>query len=198
MQSMAEFGYTCGVMTTQRLRSRDRVLDEALRRRLAPLRAEPDFDRVLRGAAARVQHVGVGPVLVHAPPRVFPVVEDLAAEQMPADAPDVPVARGALLLVADHEVFEALHLERQMVEPDVRRLEAEERVMVDERVAAVAAVERSDEVVGRARVDLVRRQKTEHLAVPADLLLRIPRHENRVRDAFDLRRAALDAEQLAR
>jgi 4-carboxymuconolactone decarboxylase len=56
---------------------------------LAPLGAESGLDRSAKALCAF--SVGVGPVLVHASPRIFPVVEDLAAEQVPADAPDVAV-----------------------------------------------------------------------------------------------------------
>ena len=64
-------------------------------------------------------------VLVDALPRVFPVVEDLAAEQMAANAPDVTVLAGLVqMLVTRHEIVEALHLERQVIQSRRRRLEA--------------------------------------------------------------------------
>src|SRR5688572_8524540 len=85
--------------------SRDRVMHEVVGRRRAPLRAETDLDRMQAGLRPSVQHVRIGPVLVDAPPRVFPVVEDLAAEQMAPDAPDVPVLSGpAQMLVTHHEI----------------------------------------------------------------------------------------------
>src|SRR6266850_4331175 len=67
----------------------DRVGDEFLRHRLAPLGLQTFLRRQQLGAMARVEHVGVGPVLVHPAPRVLPVVVDLAAEDMPPDAPHV-------------------------------------------------------------------------------------------------------------
>src|SRR6267378_4497066 len=65
---------------------RDRVGDEFLGHRLAPLRAQAFLRRKQLGAMARVEHVGVGPVLVHPAPRILPVVVDLAAEDVPPDA----------------------------------------------------------------------------------------------------------------
>src|SRR5712691_49072 len=62
---------------------RDRVGDERLRHRLAPLRTQSFLRRQQLGAIARVEHVGIGPVLVHAAPWVLPVVVDLAAEDVP-------------------------------------------------------------------------------------------------------------------
>jgi CheY-like chemotaxis protein len=63
---------------------------------------------------------------------------------------------------------------------------------VDECLAAVAAVEGGDDVVFRALVDLVGRQETEHLAIPANLVRGIPRHEDGVRNPLDPRRPPLD------
>src|ERR671931_9036 len=55
-----------------------------------------------------------------------------------------------------------------MVQAGVRSLEAEERMVIDVGVAAIAAVERSNDVVLRAGVDLVRRNEAEHLALAPD------------------------------
>src|SRR6266853_1303221 len=137
---------------------RDRVGDELLRHRLAPLRAQSFLRRQQLGAMARVEHVGVGPVLVHPAPRILPVVVDLAAEDVPPDAP---------------------------------------HVVIDEGLAAVAAVERGDDVVLGAGVDVVRAEKSEHLAVPLSSLSRVLRHDHAMGDALHLRRAALQSHQLA-
>src|SRR5256886_5719103 len=67
------------------------VLDEPLRRVLAPLAPEPLLRRQEIAAALRVEAVGVRPALLHPAPRVGPVVVDLAAEQVPPDAPHVLV-----------------------------------------------------------------------------------------------------------
>src|ERR1051325_7470378 len=101
------------------------VRDERLRRRRAPLRAQAFLRGEQVGRRARVQHIGIGPVLVHAAPRILPVVVDLAAEQMPADAPDVLVLAGVLqVLVTEHQVVVARHLKREMVQAGVRPFEA--------------------------------------------------------------------------
>src|SRR5438105_2930385 len=85
-----------------------------------------------------------------------------------------------------------------MVEPGVRSLEAQERMVIDVGVAAVAAVERGDDVVLRPGVYLIRRYEAEHLPVPAGLFLRAVAHEHGMRDALHLRGAAVEAHQLAR
>src|SRR5262245_30485527 len=58
------------------------ALDEALRRRPAPLGDERLVRRQQMRATSGVQAVGVGPALVHPAPGVCPVVIDLAAKQM--------------------------------------------------------------------------------------------------------------------
>src|SRR5688572_20367795 len=175
-----------------------RVRDELLRRRTAPLRGQALFGAQQVGRVVDVQHIGIGPVLVHAAPGILPVVVDLAAQQVPADAPDMLVLAGALqMLVAHHQVIEAVHLERHVVQPAVRAFEAQEGMVIDVGLAAVAAVERGDDVVLMARVHLVGGHEAEHLAVPADLLPGALRHEHRVRDALHLRRPGIEAQQLA-
>src|SRR5262249_60347811 len=81
-----------------------RGADEALRRISAPLADESLLGREQVRAATRVQPVGVRPTLVHATPRVRPVVVDLAAEQVPSHAPHVVVlaeARQVLVVLED-------------------------------------------------------------------------------------------------
>src|SRR5438876_3563647 len=80
------------------------MFDELLRRVLAPLADERLLGGEQRARRARVQPIGVGPALVHAAPRIAPVVVDLAAEQMPPDAPHVLVlaeARDVLMVRED-------------------------------------------------------------------------------------------------
>src|SRR5258708_700499 len=99
----------------------DRVRDERLRHRLAPLRAQPFLRRQQLGPIARVEHVGVGPVLVHPAPRILPVVVDLAADDLAPDAPHVPIlARLAQVIMAAHNVVDALHFEREVVQSRLR------------------------------------------------------------------------------
>src|SRR6267143_1117428 len=104
---------------------RDRVGDEFLRNGLPPLRAQSFLRRQQLGPMARVEHVGVGPVLVHPAPRILPVVVDLAAEDVPPDAPHVLIlARLLEVLVAEHDVVDALHFEGEVIQPRLRPLEA--------------------------------------------------------------------------
>src|SRR5690242_2993978 len=98
--------------------SRAGVVDELLRRRLAPLRGERLFRRHQIGAVGQVEPIAVGPVLVHASPGVGPVVVDLAPQYVPADAPHVLVcAELRQVIVAHGDVVDIGYLEGQMVEP---------------------------------------------------------------------------------
>src|SRR6266849_483605 len=177
---------------------RDRVGDAFLRHGLAPLRAQSFLRRQQLGAMARVEHVRVGPVLVHPAPGILPVVVDLAAEDVPPDAPYVLVLAGlAQVLVAEHDVVDALHLEREVIQSRLRPFEAQEHVVIDEGLAAVAAVERGDDVVLGTGVHVVGTEEAEHLAVPLRSLFRVLRHDDAVRDALYLRRPTLQAHELA-
>ena len=81
-------------------------------------------------------------MLVHATPRVGPVVVDLAAEHVPPEPPHVLVDAKLLEIVVAHgDVVDVLDLEREVVEPGLGMVEAEEHVMIDIGIAAVAAVE---------------------------------------------------------
>src|SRR6267143_4266590 len=177
---------------------RDRVGDEFLGHRFAPLGAQSFLRRKELGAMARVEHVGIGPMLVHPAPRILPVVVDLAAEDVPPDAPHVLVLAGlAQVLVAEHDVIDALHFERQVIQSRLRPFEAQEHVVLDESLAAVAAVERGDDVVLGTSVDVIRTQEAEHLAVPLGSLFCVLRHDDAVGDALHLRRPAREAHELA-
>src|SRR6267142_864669 len=79
------------------------ALDELLRRPLAPLRPQPLVRRNHVRAVFHVQAIGVRPVLVHAAPRVRPVVVDLAAQEMAPNAPHVLVLAKALHVLVTHE-----------------------------------------------------------------------------------------------
>ena len=59
-----------------------------------------------------VQPIGVGPVLMDAAPGIGPVVIDLTAEQVAADAPHVFVFTQAIqILVPDEDVVDILYFE---------------------------------------------------------------------------------------
>src|SRR5262245_61685956 len=93
-----------------------------------------------------VQDIGVGPMLMHATPRIGPIVEELAADQVAANAPHMLVALLLQMLVADHDVVDIGGLERQVIEAALVAANAEEGMMVDIAVTAVEAVERADNV----------------------------------------------------
>src|SRR5204863_3172526 len=151
-----------------------RVMHELLGDRLAPRSVQlVPADQVRRHAG--VQHVGIGPVLVHPAPGVAPVIEHLAAERMPADAPEVLIALRLHDFVADHDVVDVSRLIGEVVEPRLVAADAEEGVVVDIVLAAVEPVERADDVVGAVNVDLVGAAQTEDLAVPAERLLELRR-----------------------
>src|SRR5262245_14808424 len=136
---------------------RDHAIEEPLRRALAPLRDEPVFRGDQVRAVLHVEPVRVGPVLVHAAPRIRPIVVDLAAEEMPADAPHVLVlAELPNVLVAGEDVIDVGHLEREVVQAGALVPDAEEHVVIDIGGSPVEPVERADDVVLAAGVDVVR------------------------------------------
>src|SRR5215831_13770191 len=118
-----------------------------------------------------VQHIGVSPMLVDAAPRIGPVIEQLAADQMAADAPHMLVALLLQMLVADHYIVDVGGFVRQVVEPALVAADAEKRMMVDIVVAAVEPVERADDIALLAGIELVRAAEAEHFAIPAQRLL---------------------------
>src|SRR5690349_16199370 len=110
-----------------------------------------------------VERIGIGPVLVHAAPGVLPVVEDVAAELVATDAPDMSVALRLQVVVTDHHVVDVLDLEGQVIEPVLLALNAEQDMVVDIGVAAVQAIERADQIVRASGIDLIRHQKAERV-----------------------------------
>jgi hypothetical protein len=77
--------------------------------------------------------------------RVLPIVEDLAADDVPADAPEIAPALRVQPFVAEHLVVEIMDLERGVMEMRRRPLGEGDGMMVGEGGAAVAAQE-GDEV----------------------------------------------------
>jgi hypothetical protein len=122
------------------------VTHKDLRDRLAPRSAGAlaAFHDV--GWGMGVEHIGIGPMLVHAAPRVGPVIEELAADQMAAYAPHVLVAFANQMLVTDHHVVDIGGLVGEVIEPALVAANAEEGVMVDVPVTAVEAIEGADDV----------------------------------------------------
>src|SRR5947207_1261138 len=167
------------------------VADKSGRRILAPLAAEALLHRQEIAATLRVQPVGVRPALVDAPPWIGPVVVDLTAEQVPPHAPHV------LVLAEPHQIFVILEhrvhvgpLERHVIEPGALVTYAEQRVVIDVLVAAITAVERADDVVLVARVDVVGADEAERLAKPLhgllDLWRRSEEHTSELQSHSDL------------
>src|SRR5262252_1303613 len=177
----------------------DYAIEESLGRPLAPLRDEPVVSRDQIRAVLLVQPVGVGPVLVHAAPRVGPVVVDLAAQEMPADPPHVLVLAELLqMLVPGEHVVDVRHLERQVVQAGALVPDAEEDVMIDEGGAAVEPVERADDVVLATGVHVVRADEAERVAEPPSRLDHLGRRHDAVADPLDPRGAPVDAHHRAR
>src|SRR6185312_11439607 len=68
------------------------------RRPVAPLRQQPFLG---------VDPVAVGPMLMHPAPGIGPIIEDLAAQEMAAQAPHMLVLAGALqMLMAEKDVVD--------------------------------------------------------------------------------------------
>ena len=65
-----------------------------------------------------VQEVGICPVLVDQAEGAFPVVEDLPAEQMPADAPDVFALAPLQVVVPGHQIVQIAHFEGDVLDPN--------------------------------------------------------------------------------
>lgn len=93
---------------------------------------------------AIIQQVPVNIVLHDEAGRVEPVVEDLAAHDVPAHAPAVLVALVAQPVVPQHLGVEVVRLEGRVVDVELGALEEEEGVVVDALRAAVDAEEGGD------------------------------------------------------
>ena len=99
-------------------------------------------------------------------------------------------------MVLEHRV-DVRHLEGDVIEARPLVHHAEERVVVDVLVAAVAPVERADDVVLVARVHVVRAEEAERLPEPLDRLPHLRRAEHAMPDALDRRRRFPEAHQHA-
>src|SRR6267378_6569334 len=84
-----------------------------------------------------------------------------------------------------------------MVEAALVAANAEKSVVVDIAVAAVEAVERADDVALLPGIEFVRAAEAQHLAVPAERLVEVLRHDDKMAQPLDMRGPALDAEELA-
>src|ERR1700733_1018772 len=94
----------------------DSVCSSEFRRGLrSPLVAEHLLCRNDIGAIFRYQKVAICPMFNSVAPRIAPIVEHLAAEQVPTDAPNRLVILRLQEFVADHEVVEVEHFECRVV-----------------------------------------------------------------------------------
>ena len=118
-------------------------------------------ERDRAGLVRRVEQIAVGHVLHHVAERIAPVVVDLAAEDVAADAPVMRVAAAAQVLVAGHQVVEILHLERDVVQLDAAGADREERVVIHVLRAAVESHEGGEHRIALAEIDLVRVPEAE-------------------------------------
>ncbi len=91
-----------------------------------------------------VQQIAVDVVLEDEPRRIEPVVEDLAAHDVPSHAPAVLISRMTQPVVPEHLGVEVVRLEGRVVHVVLGSLEEEEAVVVYELVSAVQAEEGRD------------------------------------------------------
>lgn len=128
----------------------------------------PDGETFMTGRAVAhggvgVDEITIGVMLDHETVDVPPVVEDLAAEDMSADAPDRGVGLFGEPLVAEGLGVKVVHLERTVVHVflhAVRQRRQEHGVVVHQILAAVDVREQCDFLACRCvgfRVDLVQR-----------------------------------------
>ena len=80
-------------------------------------------------------------------PGISPVVEDLAAQHVSADAGVVLEAGLHQMIVARHERVDVLHLEGGVVETGLADSHAEEGVVIGVLVSAIAAKEGCDDIL---------------------------------------------------
>src|SRR5207248_2033374 len=70
-------------------------------------------------------------------------------------------------------------------------------VVVDIVITPVEPIERADDVGLFSGVELVRATEAEHLAIPAQCLVEVLGHNDKVAEPLNVRRASLDPEKLA-
>jgi hypothetical protein len=114
------------------------------------------------GVACAFERVGIGPLLVHAAPRVLPVIEDVTADLV-ATMPHIGVALRLQMVLADHHVVEVLNLEGLVFEAVLFALNAEEDAVVDKVSPGSAAARRLPQSLGlHSRVLPISRHCRDH------------------------------------
>ena len=137
-------------------------------------------------------------MLVHPTPGIGPVIKYLAAQDVPAQTPDMLIFADLFqMLVADEDIVHVLDLEGHVVEAGLVAAQTHEGVVVDVFFALIDPVEGGDDVVFRAGIDIVRADQAKVLAVPGDGRLEIGGDEDGVAQTLDVRGAPFQAGQLA-
>ena len=94
------------------------------------------------GTVTDVEPVAVGPVLMHTPPRIRPVIVNLTPKEMSPESPDMFVfTEIPQVLMAGEHIVDIPHIERQVVQTRPFVDHAEEHMMIDVLVATVTPVE---------------------------------------------------------
>src|SRR5207249_1678245 len=97
------------------------------------------LEEVMRaGRHGGVEEITVGPVLDGEAEGVLPIIEDLAAEDVAADAPVGTGAGREETIMSDHEIVEVGHFPRDVSELRLAHREQQQGVMIRREVAAVA------------------------------------------------------------
>src|SRR5260370_37517022 len=109
-------------------------------------RRTPDREVFRRGGKIlrllrRIEEIAVGVVLDRVAEGILPVVEDLAADDVAADAPEVPPALRREPFVAERLIVEIVDLEGGVVEMRLRTFGEGDCVVVGESGTAIAAQE---------------------------------------------------------
>jgi len=128
----------------------------------APYLAHQLPDGGTPGCVLGNEQVAIGPVFELVPPGVQPVVEDLAAKCVAADAPGGPVLPALKVIVPGHQVIQVADLEGGMMKSRLAagHLHEKEAVVVGGLLAAVAAHEGAERKAVR-QLYLIRRDEAE-------------------------------------
>src|SRR5271156_5694318 len=154
--------------------------------RRSPLRAHQLLDRRDSRAPGSVEQVAVGPMFDGVAPRVAPIVENLAAQDMAADAPFMLPSLLAKPVVPAHQVVEIRDFERGMIELRLSSADQEQGVMVARNCATIAA-QKCAQRFSAAQIYLVRRDETETRFVPGLRLAEVFYVEHAVAEPLHVR-----------
>ena len=133
-------------------------------------------------------------MLDHVAEGIEPVVVDLAAQNVAADAPLRMPAGGREVRVAGHQIVEVGNLERGMVELGLADPEQEQRVVIDELLAAIAAQKRTERR-GLVERDLVGGDQAEVLLVPSFARPIVEHVEHAMAQPLDVRRPCVQPQR---